>query len=40
MPGTVRRMSAYMQTILSYEAAMLTGYDSSLVVLGDPSSTH
>jgi type II secretory pathway pseudopilin PulG len=39
MGGTVRRMSAYMQTILSYETAMLRGYDSSLVVLGasDPS---
>jgi hypothetical protein len=31
MPGTVRRMRAYMQTVLSFETAMAADYDSALV---------
>ncbi len=34
MAGTVRRMNAYMQTVMSYENALLAGYDSTLAVLG------
>jgi hypothetical protein len=33
MPGTVRRMRAYMQTILVYEIALAADYDSALVQL-------
>ena len=34
MSGTVRRMHAYMQTVLSYEnAPLMAGYDSALVEL-------
>ena len=35
MSGTVRRMHAYMQTILSYETTLLREYDTTLVVLGE-----
>jgi type II secretory pathway pseudopilin PulG len=33
MSGTVRRMHVYMQTVLSYEGALMAGYDSALVQL-------
>jgi type II secretory pathway pseudopilin PulG len=35
MAGTVRRMHAYMQTVLSYETALSANYDSALVRLSD-----
>jgi len=34
MSGTVRRMHAYMQTVMSYETVLLTRYDSTLAQLG------
>ena len=34
MSGTVRRMNVYMQTVLSYEHALMQRYDSTLGVLG------
>jgi type II secretory pathway pseudopilin PulG len=34
MPGTVRRMNVYMQTVLSYEHALMQRYESTLRVLG------
>jgi hypothetical protein len=37
MSGTVRRMHAYMQTVLSYENALMAGYDSALVELAGDS---
>jgi type II secretory pathway pseudopilin PulG len=40
MSGTVRRMHAYMQTILSYETTLLAEYDTTLVILGAPAPTH
>jgi hypothetical protein len=35
MSGTVRRMHAYMQTVLSYETVLLREYDSTLVLLSE-----
>ena len=32
--GTVRRMHVYMQTVMSYESALLQSYDSTLTTLG------
>jgi hypothetical protein len=40
MSSTVRRMHAYMQTILSYETTLLRDYDSTLVVLGGLQASH
>lgn len=40
MAGTVRRMHAYMQTVMSYETALLRDYDSTLVHLGAAGSAR
>jgi hypothetical protein len=37
MPGTVRRMRAYMQTVVVYEEAITSDYDSALAVLKSPA---
>jgi type II secretory pathway pseudopilin PulG len=34
MPATVRRMHAYMQTVLNFETALLKDYDAALAALG------
>lgn len=41
MVGTVRRLNAYMQTILSFEHELVRDYDAALIALGetDPSRT-
>lgn len=35
MAGTVRRMNVYMQTVLSFEHALLHDYDAALLILGE-----
>lgn len=40
MPGTVRRMHAYMQTVMSYETVLLQSYDSTLTALGGAPAAH
>jgi hypothetical protein len=39
MPATVRRMRAYMQTVVVYETALMADYDSALVRLDGPDHT-
>lgn len=40
MRGTVRRMNVYMQTVLSYEHALLRDYETALRALGAPPSAR
>ncbi len=40
MPSTARRMRAYMQTVMSYERAMMEQYDRALAALGAPPAAH
>ncbi len=35
MSGTVRRMNVYMQTVLSFEHALIRVYDAALTALGE-----
>jgi hypothetical protein len=35
MSGTVRRMHVYMQTVMSFESALLSSCDSRLTTLGE-----
>jgi hypothetical protein len=37
MPATVRRMNVYMQTVLSYESALMRQYDATLRALDAPA---
>lgn len=37
MNATVRRMHVYMQTVLSYEHALVVDYDAALAALGEPA---
>lgn len=40
MAGTVRRMHAYMQTVMSYETVLMRSYDSALAQLGGKAPTR
>ena len=38
MPATVRRMSVYMQTVVSFESALLREYADGLIAVSGPTS--